>query len=318
MNHLLRLSIVLAFCVDCSPLMVGCFLQSHGTSSPFSKPPSMVGGFGGMPTQFSSNLGNPQPAPFGITPSTSTSSVQIGSGQAPDNGSRFGSAVQGGGPNSSTAPGFGAPAQGGAGFGGSPFGAPAQGGGSNSSTAPGFGAPAQGGVVFAVSNETSSGSSNATSNVKVGVDAPATAPKEVPLKTPSEAPPAAAAVPNEKPPPAAAAAAAPNEKPSRVEGAAAAPNEKPPPAAGAGAALPVAAAKAPAPGLDNNGLPLAIALGSHSSVSAGCGSMGVISRVIECEKKRGSMRAHDDRVRKKKRAHESVTLKVGNFLSIPM
>ena len=286
MNHLLRLSIVLAFCVDCSPLMVGCFLQSHGTSSPFSKPPSMVGGFGGMPTQFSSNLGNPQPAPFGITPSTSTSSVQIGSGQAPDNGSRFGSAVQGGGPNSSTAP--------------------------------GFGAPAQGGVVFAVSNETSSGSSNATSNVKVGVDAPATAPKEVPLKTPSEAPPAAAAVPNEKPPPAAAAAAAPNEKPSRVEGAAAAPNEKPPPAAGAGAALPVAAAKAPAPGLDNNGLPLAIALGSHSSVSAGCGSMGVISRVIECEKKRGSMRAHDDRVRKKKRAHESVTLKVGNFLSIPM
>ena len=258
MNHLLRLSIVLAFCVDCSPLMVGCFLQSHGTSSPFSKPPSMVGGFGGMPTQFSSNLGNPQPAPFGITPSTSTSSVQIGSGQAPDNGSRFGSAVQGGGPNSSTAP--------------------------------GFGAPAQGGVVFAVSNETSSGSSNATSNVKVGVDAPATAPKEVPLKTPSEAPPAAAA----------------------------APNEKPPPAAGAGAALPVAAAKAPAPGLDNNGLPLAIALGSHSSVSAGCGSMGVISRVIECEKKRGSMRAHDDRVRKKKRAHESVTLKVGNFLSIPM
>ena len=158
--------------------------------------------------------------------------------------------------------------------------------------------------MFAVSNETSSGSSNATSNVKVGVDAPATAPKEVPLKTPSEAPPAAAAVPNEKPPPAAAAAAAPNEKP--------------PPAAGAGAALPVAAAKAPAPGLDNNGLPLAIALGSHSSVSAGCGSMGVISRVIECEKKRGSMRAHDDRVRKKKRAHESVTLKVGNFLSIPM
>ena len=132
--------------------------------------------------------------------------------------------------------------------------------------------------MFAVSNETSSGSSNATSNVKVGVDAPATAPKEVPLKTPSEAPPAAAA----------------------------------------GAALPVAAAKAPAPGLDNNGLPLAIALGSHSSVSAGCGSMGVISRVIECEKKRGSMRAHDDRVRKKKRAHESVTLKVGNFLSIPM
>ena len=144
--------------------------------------------------------------------------------------------------------------------------------------------------MFAVSNETSSGSSNATSNVKVGVDAPATAPKEVPLKTPSEAPPAAAA----------------------------APNEKPPPAAAAGAALPVAAAKAPAPGLDNNGLPLAIALGSHSSVSAGCGSMGVISRVIECEKKRGSMRAHDDRVRKKKRAHESVTLKVGNFLSIPM
>ena len=160
--------------------------------------------------------------------------------------------------------------------------------------------------MFAVSNETSSGSSNATSNVKVGVDAPATAPKEVPLKTPSEAPPAAAAVPNEKPPPAAAAAAA-------------VPNEKPPPAArAAGAALPVAAAKAPAPGLDNNGLPLAIALGSHSSVSAGCGSMGVISRVIECEKKRGSMRAHDDRVRKKKRAHESVTLKVGNFLSIPM
>jgi len=85
--------------------VVGCFLQSFGTSSPSNQAQATVGGFGGMPTQFSSNLGNPQPAPFGITPSSSASSVQIGFGQAPDNGSRFGAAVQGGGFGAST--GFG-------------------------------------------------------------------------------------------------------------------------------------------------------------------------------------------------------------------
>jgi len=157
--------------------MVGCFLQSHGTSSPFSQPPSMVGGFGGMPTQFASNLGNPQPAPFGITPSTSTSSGPCDFGQGTANKSRFDVPAQRGGGigGSMTSIEIGVPAQGGAGFGGSPFCAPAHGGGGiGGSTGFGFGAP---------SNETFSSNSRALNTAKVGHDAPSMVSREQPVKS---------------------------------------------------------------------------------------------------------------------------------------